>query len=105
MLKITEDADALKLLALQIQIFLRILATYSADLRRSHLQFFAAKLFVDFDLDGKTVAVPSRDVRCVESRHRFRLHNKIFERLVQRMAEVDLAVGLRRTIMPHALGG
>src|SRR5215469_6479751 len=104
MFEITEDADALKLLALQIEIFLRVLAACATHLRRSHLQFLAAKFFVDFDLNWKAVAIPSRDVWGVEAGHRLRFHNKIFERLIQCVAEVDLAVGIRRAVVQQVLG-
>ena len=82
MLEIAEDADALKLFALQIEIFFCVLATCTTHRRRSHLQLFAAKFFVDFDFDGKAVTIPSRDVWRVKAGHCLRFHDEIFQRLI-----------------------
>ncbi len=57
-----EDADALELGALEVDVFLCVLTTCAADGERVHLEFFAAELFVNFDLDGEAVAVPAGDV-------------------------------------------
>src|SRR5438270_7111492 len=56
--EIAEDADAPKLLTLQVEIFLRVLATYAANFGCSHLEFLATQPFVDFDFVGKAVAGP-----------------------------------------------
>src|SRR5579872_6674211 len=103
MVEFTEDADTLKLTALQIEIFLRVLSARSAHLCGRHLQLLAAQLFVYFDLDGKSVAVPSWDVRRIETGHCFGFHHEIFQAFVQGVAEMNLPVRIRRAIVQKVL--
>ena len=101
----SEDADAFELLALQIEKFLRVLSARFPDLQLGHLQFLAAQLLIDLDLDGQAVAIPSRDVRRVESRHGLGFDDEILQALVQRMSEVNGAVGIGRTVVQNVARG
>ena len=47
-----EDAEALELGALQVEVLLGVLTAGAADGDGRHFQLLAAQLFVDFDLDG-----------------------------------------------------
>lgn len=47
------------------------------------------------------MAIPARDIRCIEAGQIFRLDDDVLEDLVDRMAEVDLAVRIRRAVMQH----
>ena len=49
-----------------------------------------------FDLvfDRQAVAVPARHVRRIEARHRLGAEDDVLEDLVQRVADVDVAVGI-----------
>ena len=76
----------------------------SRTARGRHLQLFAAELLVDLDLDGQAVAVPAGDVGSVEAGHGLRLHDKVFEALVERVAEVDGAVGVGRAVVEDVGG-
>ena len=62
-----EDADALELLALKVEILLSVLPARQADLGGVHLELLFAELLVDLDLDRQSVAVPSWDIGRVES--------------------------------------
>ncbi len=95
----SEDADALELLALQVEEFLRILATLGADVGWPHLQLFTAEFLVDLDFDGQTVAIPARDVGRVKSGHGFRLDDEILKALIHRRAQVDGPTRVRRSIV------
>ena len=97
----SEDADALELLALQIEKFLRVLSACFADLQRIHLELFAAQLLINLDLDGQAMAIPSRDVGRVEAGHGLRLDDEILQTLVQRVAQMNGAVGVGRTVVQH----
>src|SRR2546427_5637617 len=55
-------------------------------------------------LDGQAVAVPARHVQRVEAFELAALDDHVLERLVHRMADVDLAVGVGRAVMQDELG-
>ena len=60
----------------------------------------------DFDLvlDGQSVAVPARHVGGVETGQGFGADDDVLENLVQRVTDVDAAVGVRRAVVQHELG-
>ncbi len=86
--KVAEDSDALKLVALDLQVLLGVLAAGVADLERVHLQLLAAERFIYFDFDGQAVAIPARDVGRIEAGHGAGLDDEILEALVEGMAEM-----------------
>ncbi len=61
----------------------------------------AAVLLLDLQLDRQAVAVPAGDVRRVVAVHRARLHDEVFQDLVDRVADVNLAVRVRRAVVQH----
>ena len=99
-----EDAHADELGALEVEVLLRVLAAGAADLDGIHFELFAAELLVDFDLDGQAVAVPAGDVGGVEAGHGLGLDDEVFEGLVERVAEVDGAVGVGRAVVEDVAG-
>ena len=100
-----EDADAHELGALEVEVFLRVLAAGAADGDGVHLELFAAELLVDFDLDGEAVAVPAGDVGGVEAGHGLGLDDEVLEALVEGVAEVDGAVGVGRAVVEDVAWG
>ena len=92
--EVAEDADALELVALDLEVLLGVLAAGVADLERVHLQLFAAESFIDFDFDGQAVAVPAGDVGRIEAGHGAGLDDEVLEALVEGVAEMDGAVGV-----------
>ena len=60
----------------------------------------------DFHLvfDGLAVAVPAGNIRGVETGHGLRAHDDVLENLVQGVAEVEIAVRVRRAVVEHELG-
>src|SRR5450830_1423977 len=53
----------------------------------------------DFVFDRQAVAVPARDIRRVETRKGLRADDHVLENLVQRMTDVNRAVGVRRAVV------
>ena len=100
-----KDAEALKLAALQVDVFLRVFAAGSTDRDGVHFQLFAAQLLVYLDFDGQAVAVESRDVGRVETRHGLGLDDEVLKALVERMAQMDGPVGVGRPIVQDVLRG
>ena len=104
MVPAAKHADALELLALQVEKLLRVLAALQPYFRRIQLQLLFAELLVYLDLDGQPVAIPTRDVRCIESRHAFGLHDEILQALVEGVSKVQRTIGVGRPIMQDIAG-
>ena len=100
----TKDADSLELRTLQIEIFLRVLTALLAHRQRVHVELLAPQQIVHFDLDRKSMAVPSGHVRRVETAHAARLHYEVFQRLVERRTQVNGTVGIRWSVVHHVNG-
>ena len=94
-----KDADALELTPLEVDVLLRILAAGASDGEGGHLEFLAAELLVHFDFNRETVAVPARNIRGVEARHRFGLDDEVLDAFIQGVAEMDGSIGVRRPIV------
>ena len=60
-----------------------------------------AVLLLDLVLDRQAVAVPARHVGRIEAGERLRADDDVLQHLVDRMADVDVAVGIRRAIVQH----
>ena len=98
-LPVAEDAETLELLALDFDPFLGVSPALLADLGLAHLALSLAEFLVDLQFDRQTVAVPARHVRGVEALHTLALDDDILEDLVQRVADMNVAVGIGRAIV------
>ena len=103
MLPVAEHAEALELLALDLEELLCVGAAAAADVELRQLAHLAAQLLGHLMLDRHAVAVPARHVRCLEPGHRLRLDDDVLDDLVERGAEVDMPVGVRRPVVQHVL--
>ena len=101
MLPVAEDPQPLKLFGHHPDEALRVGAAGSSHVGERHLPLPRAELAVDLQLDGQPMAVVSRHVRRVEPRHGPRLHDEVLQDLVERGAEVNLAVRVRRTVVQN----
>jgi len=63
-----------------------------------------AVLFFHLQLDGQAVAIPARHIGRIEAGQRLGLDDDVLEYLVDRMANVDVAVGIGRAVMQDELG-
>ena len=79
----------------------RVRAARAAEVGHRHLALLRAELAIHLQLDREAMAVVARNVRRVEPGHRARLDDEILEDLVERGAEVDLAVRVRRAVVQH----
>ena len=96
-----QHAQPFEIGALQIDVLLRILAARAADLHRRHLRFLRAQFAIHLDFDGQPVAIPTRHVRRVEARHGLRLHDEVLQDFVERRAQVNAPVGIRRPVVQN----
>ena len=100
-----QHSQAFESLPLDFHIFLRIPAAAKPELHLAHLRFLSSELLVNFDLDGKPVAVPARTIGSIEARHGFCPDDEILDHLVEGRTQVNLTVGIRGTIMESVSRG
>ena len=103
-LPLAEDAEADEILALRIDVLGGVLAALGADLRGGHLRFARAQFVVDLDLDGQAMTIPAGDVGRIVALHGLELDDEILQDFVERVAQVDVAVGVRRAVVQHIHG-
>ena len=96
---LAEHAQALEVGALQRHEFFRVAAAGAPDFHHRHAGLPRAELLIHVDFNWQTVAIPAGDKGRVETRQGFRLDDQIFQDLGQRRAQVQSAVGVRRTIV------
>ena len=65
---------------------------------------FLAVGLLDLPLDRQPVAIPARHVDRILAQHLLGAHDDILENLVQRRAEVEMAVGVGRAVVKDELG-
>ena len=96
MIPVAEHAKALEILLLPLDLLGGIGAAQA--LRFFHRQALPVAFF-DLALDRHAVAVPARHVHRVETRHVARLGDDVLEDLVDRVAEMDVAVRVGRAVV------
>ena len=94
-----EDAQPLERLPLLVDPLLRVLAAGLDDLGPIHVALLRPELLVDLELDGQAVAVPAGDVVGHVPAHVAVLHHDVLQDLVERVADVDVAVGVGRPVV------
>ena len=94
-----EDAEPLKLRRHRADEALCVCAARAAEVGDRHFAFLRSKLAIDFQLDRQPVTVVAHDVRRVVPGHRPRFDDEILENLVERRAQVNIAVGVGRAIV------
>ena len=100
-LPITQDAEPLKLLTLNHVKFFRIFPAESADGRSIERLFLVAEFFEDLMFNRQAMAIPPWHIGHLVARHRLRFDDDVFENLVQRMTDMNSAIGIGRAIMQH----
>jgi hypothetical protein len=98
-----ENSEALELLAHDADVALGVRTARAAEVGDRHVALLRTELAIDFELDRQAVAVVADDVRRVEPGHRARLDDQILQDLVERRAEVDVAVGVGRAVVQDEL--
>ena len=102
--EIALDAQPLELLGLHLDPVRREVAAFLAELVDRHLVLvlaLGAILLLDLPLDRQAVAVPAGHVVGVEAAHLERAVDDVLQDLVERMPDMDVAVGIGRAVMQH----
>ena len=96
---LAEHTQPAELVALDADVPLGVGPAGGADLRRRHGRLPGPQVLVDLVLNRQPVAVPARNIRGVEPHHGARLHDNVLEDLVERLAQVDVAVRVRGPVV------
>ena len=70
-----------------------------ADLHLAHGRFPLAQFAVHLVFDRKPVAIPARHIDSIEPAHLATLDDHVLENLIEGRAQMNIPVGIRRTIM------
>ena len=98
---VAEDAEPPEAGALHFDVALGVPPALAAHLADAHLALARAEFAVHAQFDGQAVAVPARHVRRVVAGHRARPDDEVLQNLVERGADVDVAVGVGRAVVQH----
>ena len=101
---IGHHAQPLQLAALCIDPVLGIGAAFGPEFEQRHLilvELLLAVLLLNLPLDRQAVAVPPRHIRRVLAQQVLRAADHVLDRVVQRVANVHVAVRIGRAIMVH----
>ena len=98
-LPVAADAEALELGLLDAHPLGGVGSTAGAERVGRPLLFLLAELLHHLNLDGQAVVVPAGDVGRAKALQRLVTRHDIFQRLVERMAEVEVAVGVGRAVV------
>ena len=109
MIPVADDAETLEFLPLYAEPMLGIGATFPAEgddgLRirevRLRLALGAVEFLLDLPFDREPVTVPAGNVVGFPPRHLVRAHDDVLQRLVERRADVNIAVGVRGPVVEH----
>ncbi|VTR68162.1 hypothetical protein DESC_70002 [Desulfosarcina cetonica] len=96
---LAHDAQALEFLTLDVDELLGVGPALAAHLGLGHLLLLGAQFLVHVVFDGQAVAVPARHVGGIEPGHLPGADDDILENLVQRRADMNMAVGIGRTVV------
>ena len=106
MVPVAADAEALELLALGVDPVLRIGAAFGSEFLDRHLvlvELFLAILFLNLPLDREAVAVPAGHIRGVLALQRLGADDHVLQDMVERMADVHVAIGVGRAVVEDEL--
>ncbi len=96
-----EHAQALELGALEVAVPGGVLAARLAQRHHVGVLLLLGELLDHRLLDGQAVVVVARHIGRPEAQQGSRLGHEVLEHLVHRCADVDRAVGVRRTVVQH----
>jgi len=71
----------------------------ATDFRFAHALLLRSQVLEHLVLDRKAVTVPARDVGRIVARHGLKFDNDVLEDLVQRVADMNVAVGVGRAVV------
>jgi len=102
--EIAFDAQTLELFGLNPDPCLGKITAFLAEFVDRHFVLvlaLGAILLLDLPLDRQAVTIPARHIVGIKTAHLERARDDVFQDLVERMADMDIAIGVRRAIVKH----
>ncbi len=99
---ISSDTQPLEFIALDADPPLGKAAAFGAEFVDWHLVLVLtlfAVLFFDLPFDGQTVAIPTGDIARIAAHHLVTANDHVFDRFVQRVADMQMPVGIGRAVV------
>ena len=96
------DAEAFELVALHVDPAKGEGATFAAEIHHVNVVFvqaFGAVLLLDLPFNRQAVAIPARHIAGVFAHHLLAADNHVFQHFIQRVADVQMAVGVRGSVV------
>ena len=103
-IKIADNAHADKIGFLDFNPLFRVFQAFAAQFKNGHIRPIFSRIFQYGILNRKTVGIPAGDIVCHVPRHIFVADDNILQCFIQGVANVDLAVCIRRSVMKHEAG-
>ena len=94
-----EHTEALEIPPVLIHVARSEFAAHAPELAGRDASLFSAEFFFHLRFDRQSVAIPSGNVRRAKARHRFRLHNHVFQNFIQPGAEMNRPGRIGRPVM------
>ena len=102
MIPFTYCAQTLELFALVVDIAsYKLLAKLSQFNNRDVCRAADACFLSCLKLCGQTVSIPAGNIRSLEARHVFIAYNKVLKDLIERVAQMNITVCIRRSVVKH----
>ena len=98
-LPFTKDPQTLEFFPLNIHKLGGVIPAPFPDFNEGEFSFLHPKTFLDLMLNRQPVAVPSRNIGAIHSGHELRFHDEVLQDLVQGRSDMDIPIGIRRTVM------
>ena len=98
---ISQNSHASEAGFLQFNLAFSVFAAFFPEGRGIDLVADFADLFLHLVFDGQPVAVPTRNVRGTKARHQTRFDHDVFQNLVDRVAHVEITIGVGRSIVEN----
>ena len=92
-----------KIFSLTIHLLVRIFTT--GITKNFGINFHASLtyLLLNVQLNRKTMTIPTRHIRRIKTTKRFGFNNDVFEHFINRVTDVNIAIGIRRPIVQNKL--
>ena len=99
--EITDNAHTDEVFLLDFDPFLRVSQALLAEFQRSHVRTIFTGVFEYGVFDRQTMGIPARYIDGFIASHVVVSDDDIFQGFIQRMADVDLAIRIRRAIVQY----
>ena len=103
---ISEDFQSLELSALKVDVLLGVSPTHVAQFRDRHrtlVSLLLRELLLDAELDRQPMTVPARNIGGLKSDHVLVLDDDVLQDLVERVPNVNITVGIGRSVVQEEL--